>query len=350
MAVNSTGIPLFAGVEDADDMFMATMEEFDAEIADSLVVAHPFWEYLQRYDLIEMPGEISTHVIVKRNTSRNPTIQWITGYDDANSTPAQVMGEAKFSYGHLAGRQMYNREEITKNAGKYQLIDLVQAKAKQLIRDLREEFANTIVGTQDADGRKLMGLGRIMDETLTCGGIDPAVDTTWKPARIYKTGTTAFALATEFRDGIRKMYRYQSIYGGGVNLSQSGGKDGKSRGNKKRCVLLAGEDLYNEHQKWSETILRLSMDEIKGSSGWGDYEMFDHNGKTVVYEPALAAKEGWFLDMDEGVRVRVHSGTYFMWTPWEVLTNKVQAKARDNLTYAAVYSNDRRANARIVFS
>ena len=27
MSVNSTGVPLFAGVEDIDDMFMATMEE-----------------------------------------------------------------------------------------------------------------------------------------------------------------------------------------------------------------------------------------------------------------------------------------------------------------------------------
>src|SRR3990167_7400187 len=44
LSVNSTGIPLFAGVEDLDDMFMATMEELDKEVMDEVSIAHPFWE------------------------------------------------------------------------------------------------------------------------------------------------------------------------------------------------------------------------------------------------------------------------------------------------------------------
>jgi hypothetical protein len=345
MAIVSTGIPLFAGIEDLDDMFIATMEEMDKEVGDDLVIAHPFFEYMQRHNLIEYREEIATHIPVRRRVHRNPTTQWITGYDDADSTPANLLGEVRFPYGHITGRQMYNREELVKNQGG-QLIDLVEGKQNQLYSDVREEFADTLVGTQDADGRKPLGLGRIMDETATVAGLAPGDDSTWKPNRIYKTGTTDYTLATEFRDGMRKLYRDRSVSAGGRVLGRD--KDGKVR--MAKHALLCGEDLYNEHQKWAENILRVSMEEIKNSSGWGDYEMFDFNGKTIIYEPALSAKHGWYLDLDQGVKLRIHSGTNFIWTKWNLLPGKVEVKYRDLLCYVSLYSRSRKANSKIVFS
>lgn len=344
MAVSSTGVPLFAGIEDIDDMFMATMEEYDSEIMDELRIAHPFWDYLTRYKLFEMRSDISTHITVRRNKTRNPTVQWHSGYDDAVSTPASLLDEAKFAYGHITGRQMYNREELTKNSGRGQLVDLVEEKGNQVYRDVNEEAAATIIGVQDADGRKPLGLGRIMDESLACGNIDPASDATWKAPRIYKTGTTNFTLSTEFRLGMRKLYRTMNVNGAGQALRDKGQR---KTGN---FLLLCGEDVFDEHQKWAESVLQARMDEIKDSSGWGSAEMFDLNGKTIAYEPALAAKEAWFLNLDVGVRVRLHSGTNFTWSDWFLLPGKVQAKARDLLLYCAVYTKQRRANGRIVFN
>lgn len=345
MAIVSTGIPLFAGIEDLDDMFIATMEEMDKEIADDITIAHPFFEYVQRHNLVEYRSEIATHIPVRRRAAKNPTVKWHQGYDDAESTPAELLGEVRFPYGHITGRQMYNREELVKNQGGM-LIDLVQAKQDDLYATLYEDFAEALVGTQDADGRKPLGLGRLMDETATVAGLAPASDPTWKPGRIYKTGTTDYTLATEFRDGMRKLYRTASVSAGGRVLGRD--KDGKVR--RARHLLMCGEDLYNEHQKWAENILRLSMEEIKGSSGWGDYEMFDFNGKTIIYEPALSAKHGWYLDMDQGVRVRIHSGTNFTWTKWNLLPTKVESKYRDLLTYVSLYTKSRIANKKIVFS
>src|SRR3990167_4531702 len=127
-AVSSTGVPLFAGIEDLDDMFITTMEEMDKEIQDELSISHPIWEMLQRRNLIEYRDSIGTHVPVKLRTKRNPTVKWMTAYDDADSTPSEVLDEAKFAYGHLTGRQLYNREELVKNSGPEQLIDMVESK------------------------------------------------------------------------------------------------------------------------------------------------------------------------------------------------------------------------------
>lgn len=353
LAVNSAGIPLFAGVEDLDDMFMATMEEMDKEIMDEVTVSHPIWEFLQQRNLIEYVEEIATHVPVHLRTKKNPTVKWHTGYEDADSTPAQLLDEAKFAYGHLTARQMYNREELIKNSGKQQLIDLVESKADQTLADVNEEFANTIVGTQDADGRKPVGLGRIMDPSLAVGNINPTTPgfEFWKPFKCEKTPGVNFALATEFRDGMRKLYRKIHLSGGGKKLGDKP-KDGKGLPltSGSGYAFICGEDLYNEHQKFAENALRLTIADLKSQQSWGDFEMFDYNGTTIVLEEALAAKEGWLINFKRGVRVRIHRGTNFLWTPWQSLPQKVEVKARDNLTYACVYVKSRRANGRINFT
>ncbi|MEK7758599.1 MAG: phage major capsid protein [Pseudomonadota bacterium] len=352
LGVNSAGIPLFAGVEPLDDMFMATMEEMDKEVMDELSVSHPVWEYIQQKNLIEYVEEIGTHVIGHLRRFKNGTVKWVSGYDDADNTPAQLLGETKTAYGHLAGTQMYNREELVKNQGKQQLIDLVESKSEQLLEDLDTEFAETIVGTQDADGRKPLGIGRIMDPALACCGIDPATAgfEFWKPYKVEKSAGVNFALATEFRDGIRKMYREVHLAGGGRVLGASKKDKSTPLTGGSGYVLIAGTDLYNEHQKYAENALRLTIADLKGQQGWGNFEMFDYNGTTIIYDPTLGAKVGWFINFKSGIRVRIHRGTNFKYDDWQMMANKVQTKKRNNLTYMAVYAKSRRANAVVTFS
>lgn len=351
MSTPNPSIPLFAGTEETETMFLATMEEMDKEIADEVVVSHPLWEYLQRRKLIEYRDQIATHVPVKLRVKKNQTVKWMTAYEDADSTPSEIGIQANFAYGHVTGRQLYNREELVKNQGA-QIIDLVEAKGDELFADLNEEFADTIIGTQDADGRKPLGLGRIMDGTAAVGGVAPTVLNDknvafWKPQQMLKVGGGSYALATEFREGMRRAYRLTSLTGGGKMLGKGDAKSGQG---VKPDVLICGEDVYNEHQKWAENILRISLSEIKDSSGWGDFEMFDWNGTTIIYEPALAAKAFWLMNFKTAVKVRIHSGTNFTWTPWNFLPNKVQVKYRDLMTYVSVYVKSRRANCAGLFT
>ncbi len=352
LSVNSSGIPLFAGIEPLDDMFMATMEELDKEIVDELTVSHPVWEYVQRGGFIEYVDEIGTHVHGFLRRYKNGTVKWVSGYDDADNTPAQVLGETKTPYGQLAGTQMYNREELVKNSGRQQLIDLVDTKQSQLLEDLDVEFAETIIGTQDADGRKPLGIGRIMDPTVACCDIDPATPGLefWKPYKVEKSAGVNFALATEFRDGVRKMYREIHVSGGGRVLGDSMKDKSAKLTSGSGYVLICGADLYNEHQKYAETALRLTIADLKSQQGWGSFEMFDYNGVTIIYDPALGAKVGWLINFKTGIRIRVHRGTAFTFDDWQMMTAKVQTKKRNNLTYVAVYAKSRRANAVVTFS
>ncbi len=274
MSVKSENVPLFAGIESLDDMFMATMEEMDKEVENLIDIKDPIYQYLKKNGLIELRDSIGTHVPVKLLDKPNSTVKDFSHYDDVDNTPQDALAEAQFAYGHIVGTQMYSREELTKNSGDERLIDLVETKTEQLQTSMTNHFSQRLKGTQDADGRSMMGIGRIMTFDAVCGGIDPtkAGFGYWNPQRGLKSGGGQFALATEMRAGLRRLTRLCT------------------QRNDAPDVQLAGEDVYDAMQAWAEEKLRMSLADIKASKGWGDFEMFDFNGRTVIYDPDMDAK------------------------------------------------------------
>lgn len=333
MAVNSTGIPLFAGIEDLDDMFITTMEEMDKDYSEEISIPHPVWRYLKDNDLIEYRDSIGTHVPWKVMDKPNSTVRSFSHYDDVDNTPADALSEAKFAYGHIVGTQMYSREELTKNGGREQLLDLVELKAKQLEISMANHFGTLLTGSQDANGRDFMGLGRVLTFNASCGGIDPTQPgfAYWNPQRGLKTGGGSYALASEFREGFRRLERLCTYRG------------------RRPSVFACGEDLYDEFQAWAEQKLQLRIDDLKSQKGWGDFEMFPYNGRTIVYDETMDAKTGWLIDFKESVRLRIHRGTNFTFNPWQMMEKKV-AKKRDCLTYAALYVKYRNSNGVITYT
>lgn len=333
MSVNSTGVPLFAGIEDLDDMFISTMEEMDKDYSEEISIPHPLWRYLKDNNLIEYRDSIGTHVPWKIVDKPNSTVRSFSHYDDVDNTPADALSEAKFAYGHIVGTQMYSREELTKNSGKEQLLDLVSLKAEQLEISMANHFGATLMGSQDANGRDFMGLGRVMTFNAACGTIDPTAPGYgyWNPQQGLKSGGGQYALATEFREGFRRLERLTTYRG------------------RRPTVFVCGEDLYDEFQAWAESKLQLRIDDLKSQKGWGDFEMFPYNGRTIVYDADMPAKTGWLIDFKESVKLRIHRGTNFTFEPWQMMTNKV-AKKRDCLTYAALYVKYRNSNGSITYT
>lgn len=331
MSVNSSGVPLFTGIEDLDDMFITTMEEHDKEVVNLIDIKDPVYQYLKKKKLIEYRDSIGTHVPVKLMDKPNSTVKDFAHYDDVDNTPQDVLSEAKFAYGHIVGTQMYSREELTKNSGDEQLVDLVETKTEQLQTSMTNHFATRIKGTQDADGRAFMGLRRIMAYNQTCGGIDPTQPgyAYWNPQRMLKSAGGSYSLATEMRAGLRRLTRLCTY------------------NDEAPDVMMAGEDVYDSMQAWAEEKLNLRLSDIKQSSGWGDFEMFDYNGRTVIYDRDLDPKAVELYNFKR-TKVRIHRGTNFVFENWQMMENKV-AKKRNCLVYASVYTKRRNANGYGVF-
>ena len=335
MAVSSTGVPLFAGLEDVDDLFITTLDERETDVGNLIDIKDPVWEHMKERGAIEYRSGRGLYVPVNLMTKTNSTAKFFTHYDDADNTPQDALEQAKAAYGKIAGVQMYSREELEINSGAEQLIDLVDTKRDQLETSLNNVIAGHLMLSTTADGRAPDTLGAVVTQGVSLHGIDPATagNDWWQPVRTYKTGTTAFALATEFRQGLRKFYRQLSLYDRAPQL-----------------LTIAGEDVYDAYQAWAEGKLQLQgIGSLKGSESWGDANTFEHRGSTVVYSPQLPAKEAWGLNL-KTTKIRVPRSTNFTYTPWQMMEGKFAAKKRNCLFTFAVYCRDRRCNGRIVFS
>lgn len=328
------GLPLFAGVESTEDLLISTLEEMDKDVTSELMVNHPLYFYYKENNLIEYRDTIGPYVPVKIMDKQNTTVKDHSGYDQADLTPQDALTEARFLYGQFAGTQMYNREEITKNANN--ILDLVKIKQDQLQESMANHFGDLIMGSQDADGKRFMGFRRVMEYNAPCGGIDPTQSgfEYWNPKRGLKAGGSQFSLATEMRPGMRFLERECTYNGEAPKL------------------WICGADFYDAIQAYLEGKALLTPKDVKnqGNGDFSDFNMFsDNKNRTYIYDASLDPKEGWLINTKRLV-IRVHSGTNFQFMPWETVPGAVAAKSRQCLTYASVYCKRRRVHGKIVFS
>lgn len=327
-------LPLFNGTQDTEDMFLTTMGELDTELVNELKVDHALYDYLVSKNLIKMQKDISTEITIPLLDKANSTVKDITGYDDIDLTPQDATSNAKFLWGHVVGTQMYNREEMTKNSGKNQLLDLIEIKTEQLKSSINNHFAGKLMGEQDSNGRSILGIGRIMKPGAVVGGIDPATTGFgyWDVNQSFKvdSNNTKWALATEHRKGLRHLRRQCT-------------KNGMSPD-----VYFCGEDVYDMILEDLEGKIRMTPDQMETFDG---YEAFAHNNLVYIYDKDMAAKKAWALNFkDRAIELRIHSDTNFAFQPWENTAGKAQTKHRNCLLYAATVCRKRNLNGVIEFS
>jgi hypothetical protein len=148
----------------------------------------------------------------------------------------------------------------------------------------------------------------------------------------YKTGTTPFALATEFREGVRKHVR-------DVRRFKKNGK----------LLFICGESVFDAFQDWAEEKVRMTYSEIEKSEKWGDADAIKQYGnRTIVFDDSLPAKEMWSINLS-CTKARILRGANFTPQPWQMMEGKL-AKKRDVVLFMAVYTRNRRANGRLVYS
>ena len=328
-------LPLFSGTEDTEDMFLTTMQQLDKELVNELRVDHPLWEYLQDKNLIKYQSDISTNITIPLLDKPNTTVKDFTAYDDADLTPQDALSEATYLWGHIAGTQMYNREEMTKNSGKYKLIDLVETKTIQLKESINNHFAEKLIGEQDCNGRTIMGLGLILKKNAPCGGIDPTSTGFgyWNPQNPLKDpgSGTKFSLASDYRLAMRKLRRDCTTN----KMSPD--------------VYFMGEDVWDTHCEFVEgkSVIHLTESQAEKFAG---YEMLIDNGRFYMYDEDLPPKTVWAFNFkNRAVELRIHKDTNFSFQPWETTAGKIQSKHRHCLLYAAVACRKRNLNGLLEF-
>jgi hypothetical protein len=136
----------------------------------------------------------------------NASVHWYSGYDPLDMTNNEGITSAEYAWKQLAGVAQLSGIEKAQNAGSTQLIDLMDAKGKQLGLSMRRAVNQAIPSDGSADGGKaLVGLLSAVengDTFTTYGTIDSATTTNWQNQWL---DGGAYSTSTNFLDGLRRI-------------------------------------------------------------------------------------------------------------------------------------------------
>ena len=134
---------------------------------------------------------------------------WYSGYDTIDYTPKQLFSAAEYSLKLCAVPVAISGEDLLKNSGKEQIIDLFEKRVDNAVKTMSNKMAAAVYGDgTDSDGKAIGGLALLVadsPETGTVGGINRATSGNefWR----NKSTTTDAALTSEtIRPAMDKMY------------------------------------------------------------------------------------------------------------------------------------------------
>ena len=332
MALDIRSVPLFAGVEDKERLLIYTLDELQKETVDNVTVNQPLYFLYKKKGWLDIRDTIGLYAPVNIEKDANTTVKAYMTFDDADYTPQDPFAQAQFAYGHIAGTQVYSREELVKTENSVE--DLVEKLGDNLSHTMTNVYGGMIMGSQTADGRSFEGLGNIMTYNAVSGGLDPTNPkyAFWNPQRMLKTGGSQYSLATELRAGLRQLARlcsYNNLY---------------------PDIFMMGSDVFDAQMAFMEGAVRITLDQLQNDKGgWENFEMYEHRGSVYLYDKSLAAKQVWAIN-HKFLSIRIHKGTNFIFDQWAPIPGKISAKARNCLLISNVICRRRDAQGTGTFT
>lgn len=110
----------------------------------------------------------------------NDTVSSYSGYDLIDTTPQEGLGWAEYAWKQHAGSVVISGEEVKKNSGSAQLINLLQAKVDQLKLSIADDMNAMLWATSVGNGGKdFDSIPTLVKASGTVGNVDPSTYTWW---------------------------------------------------------------------------------------------------------------------------------------------------------------------------
>lgn len=162
------------------ELVTTSLRSHPAKIADAVSKGNSLYRQLYKKGKVTMLDG-GTEIVRPVDYDENGTYQRYSGYDTLNISPSDVLGAANYAWKNAAINVSASGTEIRNNAGKNQIINLVEARVKNALRT----FANRMSEDMYSDGtapNQINGLQLLVADTGTgtVGGINSSLDTWWK--------------------------------------------------------------------------------------------------------------------------------------------------------------------------
>jgi hypothetical protein len=225
-----------------------------------------------------------------------------SGHEFLNPKPAELFNDAEYTAKMAAVAVTMSFEDILKNSGGAQLMDIMEAHMDAAEQELQDRFAEDL----HSDGTATNQIGGLQAAVPTVatsgvyGGIDRAVEAKWRTGSYTATGLVGGVLSdTNIHDAFSQ-----------VLINHTRGKNGPS-------LIAVDSGIYRKFQKSLINIQRITKEGSTGTLGFPSlayagvgYEL------DVVLEggigSAMPANTAYFLKVGkDGINFRYHPDRNF---------------------------------------
>jgi hypothetical protein len=227
-----------------------------------------------------------------------------SGYQFLNPQPAELFNDAEFTPKLAAVSVTLSGEDILKNSGSNQIMDIME----EHINAAEVELVDRFVEDLHSDGTASNQIGGLqlaiptVPTSGTYGGIDRAANTIWQTG-IYDAHTTFPTIGTQVTAATVKKYFDQIMIA-------------RSRGTKGPNLILSSQEHYLAYSDATVAIQRINDENGEGAVGFARLKYYG-NGKSVdvVLEggigSAMPSNTTYFIDTS-ALRFRFHPDRNFV--------------------------------------
>ena len=212
---------------DYNDIFTTTLKNRSGQLADVVSNNNALLKRLQEKGHSRNISGGSK--IVEELEYGQGAMTWYSGYDTIEYTPKQLFTAAEYSLKLCAVPVAISGEDMLKNSGHFQMMDLFEKRIENAVKTMSNKMAEAVYGDGTSAGGKAIGGLKLLiadaPETGVVGGIDrsTAGNEFWR----NKSTTVANPLTADtIRPAMDKMY---------MSLN---------RGTDKPDLIVTGNDLY----------------------------------------------------------------------------------------------------------
>ena len=211
-----------------DDIFTSTLAGRSGELADNVSKNNALMKRLQEKGNIH-PVTGGSKILEELEYGEGDMI-WYSGYDTIDFTPKQLFTAAEYALKLCAVPVAISGEDMLKNSGKEQILDLFSKRIDNAVKTMSNKMAEAIYGDgTDASGKAIGGLKLLVADAPTTGvvgGINRATpgNEFWRNQSVT---SEAALTAQTIRPHMDKMY---------MSLT---------RGTDKPDLIVCGNDMYS---------------------------------------------------------------------------------------------------------
>jgi hypothetical protein len=178
------------------ELVATTLRNHPTEIADNVSANNALYRRLKDKGQIQMYSG-GYEIVRPLDFQENSTYQRFAGFDTLNVGSSNVISAAKYDSVQAAVHVAASGEELRKNSGKEQLINLSKAKLKNAMRTAANNMSIDLY-SNGALTNQMGGLALLIqnDGTGTVGGIDSSTFTFWKNKFREISGTNTWTKST----------------------------------------------------------------------------------------------------------------------------------------------------------